>query len=81
MKKADTLKKQAINSRGIENLGYNIISLRRKKNLSQVQLACRIGTANTFLCDIEKGRSTPSLFTVWKIANALDVKISSLFDY
>lgn len=60
-------------------LGENIRAIRQRKNMSQVQLACKIGKANTFLCDIEKCRATPSLKTIKKIAEALEVDITELF--
>lgn len=59
-------------------LGSNIVKERKKKKLTQVQLSCKIGKANTFLCDIEKGRSTPALNTLWKIADALEIEASEL---
>ena len=60
-------------------LGQNIRRIREQKKLTQVQLACRIEKANTFLCDIEKCRATPSLKTIKKIADALEVDIVELF--
>lgn len=62
----------------MENLGENIRKLRLEKKMSQVQLACRIGKANTFLNDIEHGRSTPSLKTLQAIAEVLEVKVGDL---
>lgn len=60
-------------------LGENIRAIRQSKKMSQVQLACRIGKANTYLCDIEKCRALPSLKTLKKISEALEVDITRLF--
>lgn len=60
-------------------LGENIRRIRQEKNMTQVQLSCKIGKANTFLCDIEKCRATPSLKTIKTIAEALEVDVAELF--
>lgn len=64
----------------MKNLGTNIRNIRISKGMSQVKLACRIGKANTFLNDIEHGRSTPSLKTLKVISEVLEVDIGTLFE-
>ncbi len=49
---------------------------RLKGNLKQYQLANKANISNTYLSDIETGRTTPSLKTLKKIAKALDVDCS-----
>ena len=49
---------------------------RLKRNLKQYQLANKANISNTYLSDIETGRTTPSLKTLKKIAKALDVDCS-----
>jgi len=49
---------------------------RLKRNFKQYQLANKANISNTYLSDIETGRTTPSLKTLKKIAKALDVDCS-----
>lgn len=58
----------------MKNIGENIRAIRMELKMSQVQLACKIGKVNTFLCDIEKGRVLPSFKKLISIAEALDIK-------
>ncbi len=60
-------------------LGTNIRRIRKEKGMSQVQLACKIFKANTYICDIEMNRAIPSLKTLIKIADALEVTVPELF--
>ena len=60
-------------------LGENIRAIRKSKNLSQVGLACKLIVSNSFVCDLEKGRATPSMKTLRKIAAALEVEVKDLF--
>lgn len=61
-------------------LGKNIRKYRIKNNMSQVQLASKLVVANSFICDIEKGRSTPSMKLLKRIAEILEVEIKELFE-
>ena len=61
-------------------LGENIRRIRTDKNMSQVQLACKLIVSNTFVCDIEKGRATPSMKTLKNIASVLEVEMKELFE-
>lgn len=60
-------------------VGANIKSIRQHKNISQRKLAERAGISNTYLSDIEVGRTNPSLKTLEKIAAALEMEIKELF--
>lgn len=53
----------------------------RKNKFTQEELAKKIGLSRQALSNIETGKSVPSLKTVVKIAQALDVPIESLLDY
>lgn len=60
-------------------LGSNIKTLREKNNLTQVQLSCKVGIANTRICDIEHGRGgLPKISTIKKLSKALNVKEKTL---
>lgn len=63
-------------------IGAKIRMLRNQRNIKQIQLAKKAGIACTTLCDIEKGRLIPTIKTLQRIANALDVHITTFFaDY
>lgn len=59
----------------------NIIirDLRKKKNLTQKQLANKAGIAQSTVSDIEDGTKSPKLETLDKIATALDMPTYELF--
>ena len=59
-------------------LGRKIKNYRLKKKLSLKQLAGRANISLSFLCDIEQGRSNPSLETLQGIASALGLSINAL---
>lgn len=63
---------------GVEALDYigeKIKCERLKKSLKQYELAKKVGISNTYLSDIEVGRTSPSLKTLEKISKALEVDI------
>jgi transcriptional regulator with XRE-family HTH domain len=63
---------------GVETLDYigeKIKCERLKKSLKQYELAKKVGISNTYLSDIEVGRTSPSLKTLEKISKALEVDI------
>ena len=62
----------------MSEVGDKIKSERRKKSLKQKELAKLAGISNTYLCDIEKGRSNPSIETLKTIAIALQVETAKL---
>jgi len=61
-------------------LGIKIRELRIEKNIKQVELAKLAGISNTYLSDIEKGRTLPSLKTLYKLASALNVDVDIFLD-
>src|SRR5215470_4674823 len=61
-------------------LGTRIKALRMERELQQRQLAEKAGLTPSMVSQIESGRLTPSLHTLGKIAGALGVTISALFD-
>ena len=60
-------------------IGAKIRFLRKQKNLKQVQLAEKAGLACSTLCDIEKGRLSPSIKSLEKIAEALEMPVAKFF--
>jgi transcriptional regulator with XRE-family HTH domain len=52
--------------------------LRRERNLSQRQLAGRMQVPRTYISKIENGKATPTLSSLERLANALEVDICNL---
>ena len=48
--------------------------------ISQKELAEKVGISQSFLCDIEQGRSKPSIDTALKIAEALNIDDIKFFE-
>lgn len=59
--------------------GKRIELLRKKQNLSQEELAFRCELHRTYIGAIERGEKSPTLHTIEKIANGLNVEIIELF--
>jgi transcriptional regulator with XRE-family HTH domain len=59
-------------------IGRNIREIRRNKRIRQIDLAESSGISNTYLSDIENGRTTPSLKALIRIAASLDIDIAEL---
>nr|WP_321487772.1 helix-turn-helix transcriptional regulator [uncultured Draconibacterium sp.] len=70
MKKEDFLKK----------IGENIVRLREKKGLRQIDLAIELNIDDSSLRRIESGRTNPTIITLKKIADILKVNLSEIVD-
>lgn len=51
---------------------------REKKRLSQEELADLAGFYRTYIGHIETGTYSPSAFTLWRIAEAMDIDLATL---
>lgn len=60
------------------SIGDNIRKYRKIRNLTQKELGETIGISNTYLSDIETGRTNPSIKTLKKIAKGLEIKYMEL---
>lgn len=60
-------------------IGLKIKVIRSSRKISQRKLAALAGISNTYLSDIEVGRTNPSLKTMEKLAKALEIEIKDLF--
>lgn len=60
--------------------GKRIAELRRKRGMTQEQLAAKIDTHVTTIAFIEGGTKFVRLTTLRKLAQALDVEIKQLFE-
>lgn len=59
-------------------LGKRLASARKNRNMTQEALAERTGLTNNFISNIETGRSIPSLETVSKLCDALNITPNDL---
>ena len=59
-------------------IGKAIRNLRKKKGISQDVLSGMAGIARTHLTMIENGDKQATFETLWKLANALDMRPSEL---
>lgn len=59
----------------------NIKELRKKRKLSQEELAWAVGTTRQTITSLEVGKYTASLVLAYKIAKYFDLKIEEVFDF
>ena len=71
-------KRSKIQEEGGDSL--NIKERREQLGISQKELAEKVGISQSFLCDIEQGRSKPSIDTAVKIADALTISDIKFFE-
>ena len=63
-----------------KQLGYRIRYLRQEKNWSIEDLALEAGINRNYLGDLERGTRNPTLVILNKIAQALEIDLSTLFE-
>ena len=61
--------------------GKRVAELRKNAGYSQEQFAFKRDVDRTYIGTIERGEKSPTLNTIVKIANALGITKSELFDY
>lgn len=69
--KLDKVIDELTNNRDRYTMGEAIRKVRKSRGWQQKGLAEKSGISNTYLCDIEKNRTTPSLKTIRSVGNAL----------
>lgn len=62
-------------------IGKNLNELRTERNLTLGQLSKISGISKAMLSDIEKGNGNPTINTIWKIANGLNVPYTRLMEH
>jgi len=60
--------------------GRALKKIRLKKKLTQEDLALEAQLARVYISELEYGKKTPSIETVFKISKALNIKCSKLMD-
>src|SRR5512138_1155413 len=61
------------------NIGERLRELREARNISMRALATRSGLSANALSMIERGKASPSVSTLYKLADALGISITSFF--
>lgn len=64
-----------------ELLGLKIKELRKQKKLTQEQLAEKLNLDAGYISKLEVGRNFPTIGTLEKIANVLNVELYELFQF
>lgn len=62
-------------------IAINLNKLRTERNLTLGQLSKISGISKAMLSDIEKGNGNPTINTIWKIANGLNVPYTRLMEH
>jgi transcriptional regulator with XRE-family HTH domain len=56
-------------------LGRTVLKLRKANNMSLSELSDQSGVAKSIISQIERNETNPTLSTIWRLAQALDVSI------
>lgn len=73
MSQSEVLKKELL-----LRLGNNIRDLRMQQGVSQEELAFKIDSARNFIGCIERAEKSATIYTLFRIAQALNVKLDVL---
>ena len=63
-----------------QQFGLNVVYYRKKKQLSQTQLAELVDIHRTYVSAIELGKVSVSFDVLFKLAQVLEVPVSKLFE-
>ena len=61
-----------------KKLGENLKKIRTRKNITQVDIAKKLGVDRSFVSNIENGKNNPTLSTITNLAQALGVSTNEL---
>ncbi len=61
-----------------KRLGENIINARKKRKLSQYQVATLTDVDRSYLAEVEEGKANPSVKFLYRIAKILKIKVNHL---
>jgi transcriptional regulator with XRE-family HTH domain len=76
---AEPTSEKFANQETVENIGQRIRQLRESRSMTQSQLQSRSKVSRSYLSRIESGQMTPSLGTLEKISEALNVGLNRFF--
>ena len=60
--------------------GIALKKARLKKKISQEDLSLVAGLSRVYISELEFGKKSPSLDTIFKVSNALSIKCSKMMD-
>lgn len=63
------------------HLGAMLKAARRRERLSQQHVADMAGISKSYVCELEKGQSVPSLLIAARLSTVLDVSVGSMAAY
>ena len=69
-----------MNEVSLIDFGKRIRELRKEQNLTQSELAEKIGLSTNFIGMVERGERNITILKVFKIAAALSVSLAEFFD-
>lgn len=61
-----------------KKLGENLKKIRTEKNITQTELAEKLGVDKSFVSNLENGKTNPTLSTITNLAQALEVSPNEL---
>lgn len=66
--------------KNLKNFGLRIQELRKKNNLTQSELAEKIGLSTNFIGMVERGERNTSVDKIFKLAKAFNVSLAQFFE-
>ncbi len=61
-----------------KRLGQNLKTIRMSKNITQVEIAKKLGVDRSFVSNLENAKTNPTLATITSLAQALGVSTNEL---
>lgn len=66
--------------KNLKNFGSRIQELRKKNNLTQSELAEKIGLSTNFIGMVERGERNTSVDKIFKLAKAFNISLAHFFE-
>ncbi len=66
--------------KNLKNFGSRIQELRKKNNLTQSELAEKIGLSTNFIGMVERGERNTSIDKIFKLAKAFNISLAQFFE-
>jgi transcriptional regulator with XRE-family HTH domain len=63
-----------------KTVGENVRRLRQAADISQAELAERMGVDRAYVSGLELGQRNPTVVTLWHLAKALRIKLAQIFE-
>lgn len=66
--------------KNLKNFGSRIQELKKKNNLTQSELAEKIGLSTNFIGMVERGERNTSVDKIFKLAKAFNISLAQFFE-